>query len=122
MKGLDLGPGETEPQPDDENNYQGDLDMIRKTVNIRSESNANLKVLISVGGPEQSLQTFSAMAQDSLRRSEFVQSAVGYISKFDLDGLDLFWQYPSETDKPNFVQVMKVSTFNSLVSVGLSVK
>lgn len=112
--GLDFGPDEIEMDPDDELNYQGDLDMIRKTIQLRDgeEGNStNLKILISVGGPNQSPSTFSIMAQNPGRRQQFVASAVEYMQQFNLDGLDLYWIYPSnETDKQNFVEVVKVST------------
>lgn len=107
--GLDLAPGEEEPDPDDEVNYQGDLDMLRKTVRLRDEGNSDLKILMAVGGPQQSQQSFSIMAADAERRRQFVESAVEYITRFNLDGLDLYWLYPAvEADKQNFVQIMKV--------------
>lgn len=53
----------------------------------------NLKVLISVGGWTLS-DTFSAMAENPTSRSNFVKSAVEFCKKYQLDGIDIDWEYP----------------------------
>jgi chitinase len=84
------------------------VDNIRNTVKLRDDANPDLKIIISIGGPAQSLQSMTEMAQDAGRRQSFIESTMEYLQRFNLDGVDLYWAYPSAQDKPNFVQVLKV--------------
>ncbi len=53
----------------------------------------NLKILISVGGWEWS-GGFSNMCLTSESRGKFIGSAVRFIQKYNLDGIDIDWEYP----------------------------
>ncbi len=55
--------------------------------------NPRLQVLVSVGGWSWS-GGFSAMALTPASRSAFVDSALAYIERYHLDGLDIDWEYP----------------------------
>jgi chitinase len=112
--GLDLGPGELEPNPDDPNNNQGDLDMIRKTVALRAV-NPNLKVLISVGGKIQMSKVWSDMVRYISNRTQFIASVREWLMKYDLDGIDIHWEFPGfgdggrpEEDKDNLSKLLSV--------------
>jgi chitinase len=76
--------------------------------------NPKLKILVSVGGWTWS-GGFSDAVLTAESRREFVQSAVDFVSRHDLDGFDVDWEYPGlpgyanvnrPADKKNFTAVM----------------
>jgi chitinase len=54
-----------------------------------------LKVLISIGGWSWS-SNFSDIAADPGKRDKFASSAVEFITKYNMDGVDIDWEYPVE--------------------------
>ena len=82
-------------------------------VRIR-EAHPHLKLLISVGGWTWS-GNFSDMALSKESRAIFIESAVDFLEKYQLDGLDLDWEYPGlpgnnntyrSEDKQNFTDLL----------------
>lgn len=75
-----------------------------------------VKVLVSVGGWTLS-KYFSPVAADPAKRLEFARSVLRIIRKYDLDGVDIDWEYPggggmegnyaSPDDGKNFVLLLK---------------
>jgi chitinase len=74
----------------------------------------HLKILISVGGWTWS-GGFSDMALTSESRRRFVESAVAFVRRHNLDGVDIDWEYPGlpgignpfrPEDKQNFTALM----------------
>ena len=68
------------------------------TVNLRKLSelkkkNPGLKILISIGGWNWSKNFSDATLTDTSTRN-FALSAVDIVSKFNLDGIDIDWEYP----------------------------
>jgi chitinase len=68
------------------------------TINLRKLSelknlNNNLKILISIGGWTWSKHFSDAVLSDTSRQN-FVTSAVAIVSKYNLDGIDIDWEYP----------------------------
>src|SRR6185295_4583192 len=68
------------------------------TVNLRKLSelkkiNPDLKILISIGGWTWSKNFSDATLTDSSTKN-FVLSAVDIVSKYNLDGIDIDWEYP----------------------------
>jgi chitinase len=61
-------------------------------VNLKS-LNKRLQVLASVGGWTWS-GGFSDMARTAAGRQKFIASAVRFVKKYNLDGLDIDWEYP----------------------------
>ena len=59
---------------------------------LRSEY-PHLKLMLSVGGWDYSAH-FSSMASTAAGRSAFAQSCVELLTTYDLDGIDLDWEYP----------------------------
>jgi chitinase len=57
------------------------------------QRNPELRVLVSAGGWLGS-KGFSDLARSEARRSTFVRSVVDVLRRYDLDGLDLDWEYP----------------------------
>lgn len=81
---------------------------------LRTE-NPDLKILISVGGWSRS-KFFSDAALTEESRELFAESAVEFMDKFNLDGVDLDWEYPGlsgdgnvyrAVDKKNFTLMLK---------------
>lgn len=78
--------------------------------------NPDLKILISVGGWAWS-DHFSDAALTSASREIFAQSAIDFLLKHQLDGIDLDWEYPGQPgegnvfrpeDKENFTAILKL--------------
>ncbi|OBZ09766.1 chitinase [Bacillus sp. FJAT-27264] len=80
------------------------------------ERNPNLKTLISVGGWTWS-NRFSDVAASATTREVFANSAVDFIRKYHMDGVDLDWEYPVSgglagnsvrpADKENYVLLLQ---------------
>lgn len=62
-------------------------------LNSLKRDNPNLTVLVSVGGWTWS-GNFSDMALTRKSRNLFIESAVKFVQRYNLDGLDLDWEYP----------------------------
>jgi GH18 family chitinase len=65
-----------------------------KVLNGLKAKNPALKVLISVGGWTWS-GNFSDMALTARSRARFVTSAIEFVRRHSLDGIDIDWEYPS---------------------------
>jgi chitinase len=79
------------------------------------QQNPALTVLISVGGWLGS-GGFSDLALTASSREVFIQSAIDFLKRYDLDGLDVDWEYPGlagagnpfrSEDKQNFTLLLK---------------
>ena len=77
-------------------------------------TNPKLKVLLSVGGWEAG--NFSEMAADATHRQNFCNNCLAAVKKYNLDGIDIDWEYPtsssagisaSPNDTKNFTLLMK---------------
>ncbi|GGH10643.1 hypothetical protein GCM10008013_02140 [Paenibacillus segetis] len=81
------------------------------------EQNPHLKLMVSVGGWSWS-KNFSNMAATEETRRAFANSVVKFLRTYQLDGLDIDWEYPIEggedtnsrrpEDKENFTLLVKV--------------
>lgn len=87
--------------------------------------NPNLKILISVGGWTWS-KGFSDAVLTASGRKIFTASAIDYLIRHDLDGLDFDWEYPAypgdnnpyrPEDKDNFILMVR-SVREALDSLG----
>ena len=92
----------------DDYNYQV-LDSLKA-------ENPDLKILVSVGGWSRSTY-FSDAALTEESRELFAESAVEFMKKYKLNGVDLDWEYPGlsgagnvyrAVDKQNFTLMLKV--------------
>ncbi|MDB5023244.1 MAG: chitinase [Mucilaginibacter sp.] len=84
-------------------------------LNTTKAENKALKILISVGG-WGGCKYFSDASLTAASRAKFIISALAFIDKFQLDGIDIDWEYPAQTgagniyrpeDKQNFTLLMK---------------
>lgn len=79
------------------------------------EKNPLLKILISIGGWSWSKNFSDAVLSDSSRLG-FASSAADLVKRFDLDGVDIDWEYPGQIgdgniyrpeDKENFTLMLR---------------
>lgn len=80
------------------------------------KSNPDLEVVLSVGGGGEGSAGFSDMAITAEGRRRFVDSAVDVVKQYNLDGIDIDWEYPGYThfnatvrpeDKQTYTLVLK---------------
>lgn len=86
---------------------------IASLVQLR-QRHPHLKVLVSVGGWEA--EGFSDAALTSASREKFAHSAIDFLRRHRLDGIDLDWEYPGQgvagikyraEDKENFTWLLR---------------
>jgi chitinase len=70
------------------------------TLNSLKQANPSLRVLVSVGGWTWS-GGFSDMALTRQSRARFISSAVRFVERYKLDGVDLDWEYPGQAGNGN---------------------
>jgi chitinase len=107
-----------------EGREQADKENLTK-LNSLKRINPELKILISIGGWTWS-KGFSDAVLTEESRKVFINSAIDYLIRHDLDGLDFDWEYPGlpgdsnpyrQEDKENFVLMLK-SVREALDSLG----
>lgn len=85
-----------------------------KTVAALKAANKELKVLLSIGGWGSG--RFSEMAADDHNRKKFADDCARVVKEYDLDGIDIDWEYPtskaggisaSADDTRNFTLLME---------------
>lgn len=84
-------------------------------LNALKRNNPDLTVLVSVGGWVWS-GGFSDMALTQASRATFIDSVADFVTRYQLDGLDIDWEYPGMAgstqnfrpeDKQNYTLLMK---------------
>jgi chitinase len=70
----------------------GDAGNLRRLGTLRA-ANPDLRLLVSIGGWSWS-KGFSDAALNDASRQTFVTSAITLLRRYDLDGLDIDWEYP----------------------------
>lgn len=107
-----------------EGREQADKENLANLNSLKS-INPDLKILISIGGWTWS-KGFSDAVLTEESRKIFTASAIDYLIRHDLDGLDFDWEYPAlpgdnnpyrPEDKENFVLMLK-SVREALDSLG----
>lgn len=75
--------------------------------------NREIKTLLAVGGWNAGSGAFSSMVASTESRLLFVNSVIDFLRKYDFDGLDLDWEYPTRRggrpeDRENFAKLVKL--------------
>jgi chitinase len=78
----------------------------------------HVKVLLSVGGWTLS-GPFPTVAANAAKRQAFAASAAEWVSSRGFDGIDIDWEYPSQTDSDNFTALIE-ATREALDARGLA--
>lgn len=85
------------------------------TLNAQRKQNPSLTILVSVGGWLWS-GNFSDTVLTKQSRKDFIDSVVAFIERYNLDGLDIDWEYPGQVgagnrfrpeDKQNYTAVLR---------------
>ncbi|KAJ8299410.1 hypothetical protein KUTeg_023470 [Tegillarca granosa] len=84
-----------------------------------------LKTLLAIGGWSAGSYEFTKTVESSSNRQVFISSTISFLREHNFDGLDLYWQYPSNKhrggrpqDKQNFVLLVKKWVAEYWVSLG----
>lgn len=67
------------------------------------QNNTKLQTMLALGGWTDSndgTNKYAVMVADASKRKNFIDKAVTFLRKYNFDGLDIDWEYP--TDKANF--------------------
>ncbi|KAL7733630.1 hypothetical protein ACLKA6_005082 [Drosophila palustris] len=72
----------------------------------------HLKVSLAIGGWNEGSKNYSTMVANVLQRGQFVRQVSSFVRKYNFDGLDLDWEYPTQRggspkDRENFVALTK---------------
>eukprot|EP00099_Drosophila_melanogaster_P005661 NP_001246550.1 chitinase 2, isoform B [Drosophila melanogaster] len=75
-------------------------------------SHPHLKVSLAIGGWNEGSANYSTLVANNLLRGRFVKQVSSFIRKYNFDGLDLDWEYPTQrkgkpADRENFVLLTK---------------
>ncbi|KAH8250968.1 hypothetical protein KR026_001574, partial [Drosophila bipectinata] len=75
-------------------------------------SHPHLKVSLAIGGWNEGSANYSTLVSNDLLRGRFVKQVSSFVRKYDFDGLDLDWEYPTQrggkpADRENFVALTK---------------
>jgi chitinase len=76
--------------------------------------NPDLKVLVSIGGWSWS-KGFSDAALTEKSRQKFAKSCAVFVEKYNLDGIDLDWEYPNQTGAGNTYRSEDVQNFTLML-------
>ncbi|KAG1667806.1 Chitotriosidase-1 [Nymphon striatum] len=66
-----------------------------------------LKTILSVGGG-RSIKDFPYMASTAENRSIFVNQSIELLRKYNFDGIDIDWEFPTSAQKTHFTKFLKV--------------
>jgi len=95
-------------------NARGELELLPSTIadlkrlNDSKKTHNKVKLLIGVGGAKKNSQHFSVMAASHSARSNFVKQLTEFCQKYQLDGVDIDWEYPeTHQDQQNALLLFK---------------
>ncbi len=88
-------------------------DDIEKLNSLKSK-NPKLKVLVSIGGWSWS-GGFSDAALTEDSRTRFAKSCAKFVKDFNLDGIDLDWEYPNQTGAGNIHRPEDIKNFTLML-------
>lgn len=85
-----------------------------KSLHDLKQINPDLKILVSVGGWTWSTH-FSDVALIDSSRKIFAKSAVDFLKKYKLDGIDIDWEYPNQIGAGNPHRTEDIENFTLLL-------
>jgi chitinase len=96
------------------------VDNAQKLRDIVSLAHANgVKVGIAIGGWSDLNNTdFQTMAANASYRSNFINNVISFINTYQLDGVDLDWEYPVEGQDPANFSTLMTELGNAMHSRG----
>jgi len=91
-----------------------DAENLKLLTGLRQD-HPHLKVLVSIGGWTWS-KGFSDAALTARSRRVFTESAIGFLKRHDLDGLDVDWEYPGLPGDQNPHRLEDRENFTALMT------
>ena len=85
-----------------------------KKIAALKDTNPDLKVLLAVGG--WGAGNFSEMAADETHRKNFCKNCLAAIEQYNLDGIDLDWEYPTSSSAGISSSPNDTKNFNLLLA------
>ncbi|CAL8130787.1 unnamed protein product [Orchesella dallaii] len=89
-----------DPWGDLKDEWGGGHDGYKRFTALKKQ-NPELKTLIAIGGWNEGSKKYSEMSASPSSRKTFVDSVIPFLEKYDFDGLDLDWEYPTQRDSEN---------------------
>ncbi len=75
-------------------------EKLQKVVELKKQK-PSLKVLLMIGGWGDKADGFSEMARDARKRALFCQTCAEHIKNYNIDGIDIDWEYPTAGPSEN---------------------
>ncbi len=84
------------------------LDNVSKMQQLVSLGHAQgVKVLIAVGGwMDGNDSAFTTLAANPTTRTAFINNLVNFVNQYNLDGVDMDWEYPREGNEPQHFELL----------------
>ncbi|KMP04917.1 sporulation-specific chitinase 2 [Coccidioides immitis RMSCC 2394] len=93
---------------DDQMPVDGTQGCIRAFTQLK-EQYTGMKVILSIGGGGTGSQRFATVAKDPIALQNFIQSAKNMVDRFGLDGLDIDWEQPSDSQQgEDYVNLLRL--------------
>ena len=86
-------------------------EKLKKVVELKKQK-PSLKVLLMIGGWGDKADGFSEMARDPKKRALFCQTCAEHIKNYNLDGIDIDWEYPTAGPSENGKHPDDTKNFN----------
>jgi GH18 family chitinase len=75
---------------------------------VTSSHNAGVRVLLSIGGwNDGDDSAFNSLAATPEGRARFATALDGYVDQFQLDGIDIDWEFPEADQAVNFTAMIR---------------
>ncbi|KAJ2664487.1 hypothetical protein IWW48_000740 [Coemansia sp. RSA 1200] len=75
---------------------------------ITKGQESGVKILVAVGGQGNFSNHLATALSSSTTRDTFVSNSIAFIKKYNLDGIDVDWEYPSnETEAQNLLSTLE---------------
>jgi chitinase len=85
----------------------GNFDLWRQTAALKSK-HPSLKISFSIGGGSAAgLAGFSDMAASPQKRKTFAANVCKWLKDYNLDGVDIDWEYPERADRENYISLLQ---------------
>jgi chitinase len=84
----------------------------KKLENVVAMAHDNgTKILISVGGFKcidgPCVEQFETVIPNQEKRKEFVKNLIAFVEKYELDGVDIDWEFPNDKTSNAYLELMK---------------